>query len=64
MGNVISWVVDKWLHDPVYADLVKLTRVRPVKEYWKFTEQRNAYARSFYEKVNNLGFHLNEQRDQ
>ncbi|KAI5834825.1 amidase signature enzyme [Schizophyllum commune Tattone D] len=48
---IAGWVVTNVIGDAFFASLLRLSRAKPVKEFWKFTAERDAFAHDFYENV-------------
>lgn len=55
LGSVIravaGWVITNVLGDAYFASLLALARAKPVKEFWQWTAERDAYGRDFYDNV-------------
>ena len=51
---IAGWVVTNVIGDAFFASLLRLSRAKPVKEFWKFTAERDAFAHDFYENVHDL----------
>jgi hypothetical protein len=45
------WAVETFLKDPLFASTMRYSKVKPVEEYMAYTEQRDAYAKLWYEEV-------------
>ncbi|TFK32784.1 amidase signature domain-containing protein, partial [Crucibulum laeve] len=47
--SAAAWLIERIWGDKLFADTIRVSRVKPVHEYAELVAQRNEYAKSFYQ---------------
>jgi hypothetical protein len=54
LRSFAAQIAETFFHDSLFADILRLARVKSIHEYNNFVRQRNEFVKEFYEKVNRL----------
>ncbi|KZT07013.1 amidase signature enzyme [Laetiporus sulphureus 93-53] len=51
LRSLAAWATRQFLRDEIYAKIIMASRKKSVREYWRISAERDAYARLFYKEI-------------
>ncbi|KAF9557330.1 amidase [Agrocybe pediades] len=51
LRTFVTWIMETFLGDKLFADTMRVTRAKTVTEYWKLNSEKEKYTQRFYDEV-------------